>query len=97
MDVLGDGDGVRLDQIDLRIVVGDRFADEFALLVVERGLGAEQARAFVGAAEVGRMARRAVGFIERLAARETSCGASGRVNCVNPPRRPPPPAPRPPP
>jgi hypothetical protein len=63
VDVLGDRDRIRLDQIDFRIVTGDGFADQFAMLIAESGPGAEEIRAGGGTTQVYGMTRCTVGFI----------------------------------
>src|SRR4051812_26355225 len=75
MDVLGDRDGVRFDQVDLGIVIGHRFSDQLAVLIVQRGERPEQARALLRSAHIGRVARRAVGFVQALTAGQHVLGS----------------------
>jgi hypothetical protein len=63
VDVLGDRYRVYLLEIDFRIMIGHGFADQFAMLIVESGPGAEKSGAVGSSAHVRRMTRSAVGFI----------------------------------
>ena len=60
---------VLLVQDELRIMLRYRLANQFAVLVVQRRLRAQEARAFLTAAQVGRMARGAIRLVQPLAVR----------------------------
>src|SRR6185436_6834438 len=68
MNELGDGDRIGLGERQRRLVSRDGRADHFAVTIGQRDARAQQVRAVGAAAQVRRVAARAVRFIETLAA-----------------------------